>query len=113
MITLYHNPHCSKSCAVLALIRQAGIEPNIVEYLNTPLCAETIAQLIQASGISVQAALRQDVAEYAAHIAGRNLSDEAIIQLMATYPKLLNRPFASGEKGTKFCRPPELVLSLL
>ncbi|MGX3020705.1 arsenate reductase (glutaredoxin) [Ursidibacter sp. B-7004-1] len=112
-ITLYHNPKCSKSRETLALIQQAGIEPIIVEYLKTPLSQETIQRLIQESGILLQDALRTDVDEYTQHIVGKNLSDDAIIQLMAQYPRLLNRPFVSGEKGTKFCRPPELVKSLL
>lgn len=113
MITLYHNPKCSKSRETLALIEEAGVEIEIIEYLKTPLSAELIAKLIKESGISVQQALRTDVEAYEQFIANKALSDNEIIELMAEHPTLLNRPFASGEKGTKFCRPPELVKAIL
>lgn len=113
MITLYHNPKCSKSRETLAILRENGVEPTIVEYLKTPLSAELIATLIAESGISVQQALRTEVDAYAEWIADKNLSDAEIIALMAQHPTLLNRPFATGEKGTKFCRPPELVKELI
>ena len=113
MITLYHNPKCSKSRETLAIIREAGIEPEIVEYLVTPLSAELIQQLISESGISIAQAIRTDVPAYKDYVEGKNLSDQEIISLIATHPTLLNRPFASGSKGTKFCRPPELVKELL
>lgn len=113
MITLYHNPKCSKSRETLAIIRSSGIEPMIVEYLKTPLSAEEITRLIDESGISVEQALRTDVAAYTQWVEGKSLSKEEIIQLMAEYPTLLNRPFASGQKGVRFCRPPELVNEIL
>lgn len=113
MITLYHNPNCSKSRETLAILQENGANVQIIEYLKDPLDAETIQRLIRESGISVQQALRTDVAEYTDLIENRNLSDEQIIALMAQHPKLLNRPFASGSKGTRFCRPPELVKALL
>lgn len=113
MITLYHNPKCSKSRETLAILRENGVEPTIVEYLKTPLSAELIATLIAESGVSVQQALRTDVDEYAEFVADKQLSDSEIIALMAAHPRLLNRPFARGEKGTRFCRPPELVKALL
>lgn len=113
MITLYHNPNCSKSRETLAILQENGVNVQIIEYLNDPLDQATIQRLIQESGISVQQALRTDVAEYAEFIEGQSLSDEQIIALMAKHPRLLNRPFASGEKGTVFCRPPELVKELL
>lgn len=113
MITLYHNPKCSKSRETLAIIRASGIEPRIVEYLKTPLSVEQIATLIRESGISVQQALRTDVEAYTQLVVGKILSDEELIQLMAENPSLLNRPFASGSLGTRFCRPPELVKEIL
>lgn len=113
MITLYHNPKCSKSRETLAILRENGVEPTIIEYLKTPLSAELIAKLIRESGISVSQALRTDVEEYQQLIADKALSDSDIIVLMSAHPRLLNRPFASGQKGTKFCRPPELVKELL
>ena len=112
-ITLYHNPKCSKSRETLAILQENGVKVNIVEYLKNPLTADEIQFLIQASGVSLSSAMRQDVPEYAELIQGKQLNDKEIIALMAKYPRLLNRPFASGEKGVKFCRPPELVKELL
>ena len=113
MITLYHNPKCSKSRETLAIIREAGIEPQIVEYLVTPLSADLIQRLINESGISLAQAIRTDVPAYAEYIEGKNLSHEEIIALMAKHPTLMNRPFASGPKGTIFCRPPQLIKEIL
>lgn len=113
MVTIYHNPKCSKSREALALIREAGIEPTIIEYLKHPLSAEQIAELIQQSGLTAREAIRTDVEPYAQFIQGKALSDADIVALIAQYPALLNRPFASGSMGTKLCRPPELVNTLL
>lgn len=113
MITLYHNPKCSKSRETLAILQAAGVAVTVVEYLNTPLTAQTIERLIRESGISVRQAMRTDVATYRQFVAEKALSDEQLIALMATYPELLNRPFASGQKGSRFCRPPTLVNELL
>lgn len=113
MITLYHHPKCSKSRDTLAILQKAGVEIEIVEYLKTPLTVQTIERLIRESGITVHQAMRTDVAAYQQYVAEKNLSNEQLIALMAKHPELLNRPFASGQKGTKFCRPPELVSELL
>lgn len=113
MITLYHNPNCSKSRETLAILQASGAEIQIIDYLTSPLDGNTIRRLIADSGIDITQAIRHDVAEYAELIEGKALTDEEIITLMVRYPRLLNRPFASGEKGTKFCRPPELVKELL
>lgn len=113
MITLYHNPKCSKSRETLAILQQHGIEVEIIEYLKAPLDQTTIARLIHDSGITLEQALRTETDEYKTLIKDKNLSQEQIIALIAAHPKLLNRPFASGRKGTKFCRPPELVKELL
>lgn len=112
-ITLYHNPKCSKSRETLAILQQYGANVHIVEYLNTPLNQEEIEFLIEKSGIPFELALRQDVPEYATFIQNQSLDKAQIIDLMVQYPRLLNRPFASGKKGVKFCRPPELVKDLL
>lgn len=112
-ITLYHNPKCSKSRETLAILRQAGVEPIIIEYLKTPLDEATIWQLIHESGVTLQQAIRTDVEPYQQFIEGKQLTDAEIIKLIAQHPSLLNRPFASGQKGTKFCRPPERVKELL
>lgn len=113
MITLYHNPNCSKSRETLAILQENGVNVQIIEYLKQPLDEATISRLIAESDISIQEALRTDVAEYAEWIENRDLNEAQIIALIAKYPRLLNRPFASGAKGTKFCRPPELVKELL
>ncbi len=110
-ITIYHNPKCSKSRETLAIIREAGIEPNIIEYLKYPLNVEQITQLITESGLSVRDVIRTDVDAY--QQITPEMSDNDIFTLIAQYPNLLNRPFVSGEKGTKLCRPPELVKTLL
>lgn len=113
MITLYHNPKCSKSRETLAILQENNVSVEIVEYLKTPLTVATIRQLIQDSGIEIEQALRTETDEYKNLIAGQALSNEQIFELIAEHPRLLNRPFASGVKGTKFCRPPELVKELL
>ncbi len=110
-ITIYHNPKCSKSRETLVIIREAGIEPNIIEYLKYPLNVEQITQLITESGLSVRDVIRTDVDAY--QQITPEMSDNDIFTLIAQYPNLLNRPFVSGEKGTKLCRPPELVKTLL
>lgn len=112
-VTIYHNPLCSKSREVLALIHSAGIEPEIIEYLKTPLSAETVRQLIHNSGLKVREAIRTDVESYTQHIADKPISDEAIIDLIVQDPRLLNRPFVQTDKGARLCRPPETVLALL
>lgn len=112
-VTLYHNPHCSKSRAVLARIRAAGIEPHIVEYLNGGLDGNTLAQLLRQSGVNAQDAMRQDHEAYAQYVAQQNLSEAECIALMVRYPALLNRPFVQSDKGAALCRPPELVDNLL
>lgn len=114
-ITLYHNPNCSKSRETLAIIQERlpKSDITIIEYLTTPLSVNEITRLISESGISVQQALRTDVPAYAQFVENQTLSEVEMIALMATYPSLLNRPFASGEKGSRFCRPPELVKEIL
>ena len=112
-ITLYHNPKCSKSRETLAILQESGVNVQIVEYLKGSLAAVDIERLIRQSGVSLNEAIRSDVAEYQQYIADKHLSEAEIFALIAQYPTLLNRPFASGGKGVKFCRPPELVKELL
>lgn len=111
MLTIYHNPKCSKSRETLAIIQATGIEPIIIEYLNVPLDITVIKRLITESGLSVREAIRTDVEAY--QQITPEMSDNDIFALIAQYPNLLNRPFVSGQKGTKLCRPPELVNTLL
>lgn len=110
-VTIYHNPACSKSRETLALIRAAGIAPQIVEYLNTPLGADEIHTLLAESGLPAREAMRSDVPEFAQVQA--DWSEVQLIECLAQHPRLLNRPFVRSSKGTRLCRPPERVLEIL
>lgn len=113
-ITLYHNPQCSKSRATLALIRDAGIEPHVIEYLQTPLDKDALRDLIARVGVPVRALLRDSETLYAELSLGDPaLSDEQLLDVLATHPILLNRPIAVTAKAGRLCRPPELVLELI
>ncbi|MDQ2639376.1 MAG: arsenate reductase (glutaredoxin) [Pseudomonadota bacterium] len=112
--TIYHNPACGTSRNTLALIRNAGIEPTIIEYLRTPLTRQELAALIAAAGLSVREALREKGTPF--HELGlgdQTLTDDQLLDAMATHPILLNRPFVATSLGTRLCRPSELVLDIL
>lgn len=111
VVTLYHNPRCSKSRETLALIRAAGIEPRVVEYLQTPPDATTLNTLLQESGLHPLDAMRTDVDEYSHDMQG--WSAERLVAHIAQHPRLLNRPFVRTPKGTRLCRPPERVHEIL
>ena len=114
MTTIYHNPACGTSRNTLALIRNTGEEPTVIEYLKTPPSRETLVQLIVDAGLSVRGAIRQNVAPYAdLGLDNPNLSDDALIEAMLANPVLINRPFVVADKGTCLCRPSELVLDIL
>ncbi|MGT2666138.1 arsenate reductase (glutaredoxin) [Streptococcus rifensis] len=113
-ITIYHNPKCGTSRNVLAMIRHAGIEPEVIEYLRTPPTRETLVQLITDMGISVREVLRNNVPQYEQlELDRENLSDEALLDAMMVEPILINRPIVVSPLGTKLCRPSEKVLDLL
>lgn len=113
-IKIFHNPDCGTSRNTLALIRNTGQEPEIIEYLKNPPTAEVLADMIQQAGLSVREAIRQNVTPYETlQLAGRDLSDAELIALMVQHPLLINRPFVVTERGVKLCRPSELVLDLL
>lgn len=113
-ITIYHNPRCSNSRGALALLMEAGVEPRVVEYLANPPSRDELAQLIRAAGLSVRDAMRVKEAVYAElGLADDSLSDEALLDAMATHPVLINRPFVVTPKGVRLCRPPELVQEIL
>lgn len=113
-ITLYHNPQCSKSRTTLALIRGAGIEPRVIDYLQTPLDKEALCDLVARVGVPVRALLREGESAYAELALGNpTLSDELLLEALAVHPALLNRPIATTAKGGRLCRPPELVLELI
>ena len=113
-ITIYHNPACGTSRNTLALIQNTGIEPSIIHYLETPPTRETLIQLITNMGISPRALLRKNVDPYETlQLAEDKFSDEELVDFMLADPILINRPIVVTPKGTKLCRPSEVVLELL
>lgn len=113
-VTIYHNPACGTSRNTLALIRNTGIEPNVIEYLKTPPTRSELTQLIQDAKLTVRAAIRKNVDPYRDLALDReDWTDEQLISFMLEYPILINRPFVVTERGTRLCRPSELVLDIL
>jgi arsenate reductase len=113
-VIIYHNPKCGTSRNTLAMIRQSGEEPEIIEYLKTPPSRETLAALIAAMGITVRALLRQNGTPYAElGLADHKWRDDQLLDVMLAHPILINRPIVVSPKGTRLCRPSELVLGLL
>lgn len=113
-ITIYHNPACGTSRNTLAMIRQSGVEPVVVEYLKTPPSRAELVELISAMGVPVRAVMRKNVEPYAAlGLDDTALGDDALIDAMMAHPILINRPIVITEKGVKLCRPSEVVLELL
>lgn len=113
-ITIYHNPSCGTSRNVLAMIRQSGVEPEIIEYLKTPPSRENLLELINAMGISVRALLRERGTPYhELGLSNPELRDDQLIDQMLAHPILINRPIVVTRKGAKLCRPSETVLPLL
>jgi arsenate reductase len=113
-VTIYHNPACGTSRNVLAMIRHAGIEPEIVEYLVTPPTRERLRQLIDAMAMPVRALLREKDTPFAAlGLDDPTWSDDALLDFIGRYPVLMNRPVVVTPLGTKLCRPSEEVIPLL
>jgi len=113
-ITIYHNPACGTSRNTLALIRNAGIEPRVVEYLKDPPDRATLAALIAAMGVPAREVLRTKEATYAQlHLDDPSLGDDALIDAMLEHPILIQRPIVASPLGTRMCRPSEAVLDLL
>jgi arsenate reductase (glutaredoxin) len=113
-VTIYHNPECGTSRNTLAMIRQSGIEPEIIEYLKTPPSREKLIELIKAMNISVRALLRERGTPYHEFgLSDPNLTDDELIDQMLAHPILINRPIVVTDKGVKLCRPSETVLPLL
>lgn len=113
-VTIWHNPRCSNSRGALALLREAGIEPEIVDYLKTPPDAATLRALIARMGIAPRELLRGKEAVYAElGLDDPALDDEALISAMAAQPVLINRPIVETPHGAALCRPSEKVLELL
>jgi arsenate reductase len=113
-VTIYHNPACGTSRNVLALIRGAGIEPTIIEYLGTPPDATTLRNLLQRMGIRPRQLLREKGTPYAELRLGEDRwSDDELIEQMLAHPILINRPIVVTSRGVRLCRPPETVLEIL
>lgn len=113
-ITIYHNPACATSRNVLALIRNSGEEPRVIEYLKTPPDRATLEQLIAAMGISVRDLLRQKGTPYEElGLGDAKWSDAQLIDFMLAHPLLINRPIVVTPLGTRLCRPSETVLDIL
>ncbi|MFV5360430.1 arsenate reductase (glutaredoxin) [Acinetobacter oleivorans] len=114
LVKIYHNPACGTSRNTLALIHHAGIEPSIIEYLKTPPSKDELIQLIKDSNLTVREAIRENVDPYKdLEIEQDNWTDEQLIDFMFQYPILINRPFVVTPRGTRLCRPSEVVLDIL
>ncbi len=113
-ITLYHNPECGTSRNTLALIRNSGVEPTIIHYLETPPSRDELVALIAAMGMPVRDLLRKNVPPYEAlGLAEDRFSDDELIDAMLADPILINRPIVVTPLGTRLCRPSEVVLDIL
>lgn len=113
-IVIYHNPECGTSRNALAMIRNAGIEPHVVEYLKTPPTRPMLERLMARAGIAPRALLREKGTPYAElGLDNPQLSDAQLIDAMLAHPILINRPLVVSPLGVKLCRPSEDVLSLL
>jgi len=113
-VTLFHNPACGTSRNTLALIRHAGIEPEVIEYLETPPSSARIRSLAQAMGMTVRQLLREKGTPYAElGLADPKWTDDDLLDFIARFPILLNRPIVETPLGTGLCRPSEAVLALL
>ena len=113
-VTIYHNPACGTSRNTLAMILASGVEPEVIEYLKTPPNREKLIELLTQMGITPRDLLREKGTPYAdLNLADLTLSDTVLLDAMLKYPVLINRPIVVTAKGTKLCRPSELVLDLL
>jgi arsenate reductase len=113
-VTIYHNPACGTSRNTLAMIRQSGKEPEVVEYLKTPPSREGLVELIAALGGSARALLREKGTPYAElGLGDARWSDDELVDFMIAHPILINRPIVVTPKGVRLCRPSEKVLDLL
>jgi len=113
-IVIYHNPECGTSRNALAMIRNGGIEPHVIEYLKTPPSRPMLESLIERAGISPRDLLREKGTPYTAlGLDNLSLSDADLIDAMMNHPILINRPLVVSSLGVKLCRPSEAVLDLL
>lgn len=113
-VTIYHNPACGTSRNTLAMIRQSGEEPVVIEYLKTPPSREQLVELIAAMGLTVRDVLREKGTPYdELGLGDPDLTDDQLLDRMIEHPILINRPIVVTEKGVRLCRPSELVLDIL
>jgi arsenate reductase len=113
-VTIYHNPACGTSRNTLALIRNSGVEPEIVEYLKTPPSRDRLADLIRRMGVPVRGVLREKGTLYAElGLDDPSLSDDRLLDAMIAHPILINRPIVETPLGVRLCRPSEAVLDIL
>lgn len=113
-LVIYHNPECGTSRNTLAMIRNAGIEPHVVEYLKTPPSRALLVELIERAGMTPRELLREKGTPYAQLGLGEtSLSDDALVDAMMAHPILIDRPMVVSPLGVKLCRPSEAVLDLL
>jgi arsenate reductase len=113
-VTIYHNPDCGTSRNTLAMIRNAGIEPTVIEYLTQRPDRATLVGLIEKAGLQVRDSVRQKGTPYVElGLDSPNVTDEQLVDAMLTHPILINRPFVVTALGVRLCRPSELVLEIL
>jgi arsenate reductase len=113
-VIIYHNPDCGTSRNTLAMIRNAGIEPHVIEYLKTPPSRGLLMQLIGRAGLTPRGVLRQQGTPYAElGLDDPALTDDELIDAMLKHPILINRPLVVTERGVRLCRPSEVVLDIL
>ena len=113
-VTIYHNPRCGTSRNTLEMIRNAGIEPEVVEYLKHPPSRDHLKKMIKDAGLSVRDAIRSKEAIYGElGLDDASLTDAKLLDAMVAHPILINRPFVETDKGTRLCRPAELVNEIL
>ena len=113
-VTIYHNPNCGTSRNVLAMIRQSGEDPVVIEYLKNPPTRERLKELIAAMGVPVRALLREKGTPYAElGLADPKWTDDQLLDFMMAHPILINRPIVVTAKGVRLCRPSEMVLDIL
>ena len=113
-ITIYHNPKCGTSRNTLALIRNAGVEPRVIEYVINPPTREVLKDIIARAGLTVRGAIREKGTPYAElGLDNPALTDDELLDAMLAHPILINRPFVVTPNGVRLCRPSELVLDIL
>jgi len=112
-MTIYHNPRCKKSKETLQLLRDNGIEPEIIEYLNTPPDKETLKELLTKLDMNAKAIIRKQEKEFKDHYKGKDLSEEDYLDAITTHPRLLERPIVVDDDKAVIGRPPENVQELL